>query len=94
MASADIADALRESFLQAVPGSADWAGRSPPGDSSLPQSYWTVKQKSLISSVEMPVVKVRPIVSHCRHPLGKALKRVARTLALLVSDARLMVMER
>ena len=42
----------------------------------------------------MPVVKVRPIVSHCRHPLGKALKRVARTLALLVSDARLMVMER
>ena len=87
-------ESLREFFLNAVPNSAEWAARRPSGGSSRPRCYWTIKQKSLITSVTEPVVKVRPIVTHSRHPLRMALKRVARALAVLVCEARLLVLER
>ena len=85
---------VREAFLAAVDGAAQWVGRTPAGGSDRPQCYWTVKQKSLISSVAEPVVKLRPIVTHCRHPLRVALKRVARALAVLVTEARELVLQR
>jgi len=85
---------MRESFLAAVPGSEPWAGRSPAGGSARPQSYWTIKQKSLISSVGTPVVKMRPLITHCKHPLRVALRRVARALAVLVGEARDLVLKR
>lgn len=85
---------LRDSFCAAVAGSASWVGRSPAGGSARPQCYWTVKQKSLISSVAEPLVKLRPIVTHCRHPLRIALKRVARALAVLVKEARELVLQK
>ena len=88
------AESLRESFLNAVPNSAEWAARGPSGGSSRPRCCWTIKQKSLIVSLAEPVVKVRPIVTHSRHPLRMALKRVARALAVLVCEARLLVLER
>ena len=95
LASADVfyARQVRESFLAAVAGADEWVGRSPVGGSSRPQCYWTVKQKSLISSVAHPVVKLRPIVTHCLHPLRITLKRVARALAVLVSEARELVLQ-
>ena len=52
-----------------------------------------VKQKSLISSVAVPVVKLRPIVTACWHPLRTSLRRVARALAVLVTDARKLVLQ-
>ena len=52
-----------------------------------------MKQKSLISSAAEPVVKLGPIVTHCRHPLRVALKRVARALAVLVTEARELVLQ-
>ena len=88
------AESLRESFLNAVPNSAEWAARRPSGGSSRSRCYWTIKQKSLIVSLAEPVVKVRPIVTHRRHPLRMALKRVARALAVLVCEARLLVLKR
>jgi hypothetical protein len=85
---------MRESFLAAVNGAGEWVGRTPVGGSDRPQCYWTVKQKSLISSVAEPVVRLRPIVTHCKHPLRIALKRVARALAILVVEARGHVLQR
>jgi len=38
-----------------------------------------------------PIIKVRPIFSHCFHPLRIALRRIARALAVLVMDARKLV---
>ena len=72
---------MRESFLAAVDGAEKWMGRQPTGGSDRPQCYWTVKQKSRISSAAEPFVKLRPIVTHCKHPLRVALKRIARALA-------------
>ena len=40
------------------------------------------------------VVKVRPIISHCAHPLRHALRRVARALAILVAEAREVVKQK
>ena len=88
----DFVKRTRNSFLAAVAGSAEWLGRTPSGVSSRPQSYWTVKQKSLISSVAVPVVKVRPLMTHCKH-LRTALRRVARALAVLATEARKVVLE-
>ena len=85
---------IRDSFSAAVPRSAMWFGRSPVGGSMRPQCYWTVKQKSLIFSVAEPVVKLRPIVTHCRYPLRVALKRVARALAVLVTKTRELVLQK
>jgi len=78
--------------VKALGGSPQWAGRLHM-DGSRPWSYFTVKQKSLIHSVSKPVVKLRPIVSHAVHPLRTALRRVSRALALLVTDARKLVIE-
>ena len=52
-----------------------------------------VKQKSLISSVAVPVVKLRPIVMACWHPLRTSLRRIARALAVLVTDARKLLLQ-
>ena len=41
-----------------------------------PYFYWTVKQKSRIHDGAAP--KVRPIISHCRHPCRNALARVGK----------------
>jgi hypothetical protein len=87
-------DTLRDSFEAAVDGCGAWMGRRPAGGSTRPQCYWTVKQKSLITSVAVPLIKVRPIVAHCKHPLRLALRRVSRALAILVCDARKAVMEK
>ena len=88
------ASRMRESFLAAVDGAGAWVGRSPAGGSDRPRCYWTVKQKSVISSAAEPIVKLRPIVTHCKHPLRIALKRVARALALLVTEAGELVLQR
>ena len=55
-----------------------------------PRCYWTVKQKSLNSSVAVPVVKLRPIVTACWHPLRTSLRRA---LAVLVTDTRKLVLQ-
>ena len=85
---------IRDSFEAAVVGCREWVGRRPSGGCTRPQCYWTVKQKSLITSVAEPIIKVRPIVTHCQHPLRLALRKVARALAVLVCDARQMVLEK
>ena len=85
---------VRDSFMDAVTGGVSWAGKKPHGDSSRPRSCWTVKQKCLISSVAVPIVKVRPVVTHSLHPMQTALRRVARALAILVGEARVVVMEK
>ena len=88
------AEGLRESFKTAVPGAQEWMGRRPSGPLGRPSCYFTIKQKSLITSSPTPKVKVRPIVSHSRHPLQPALKRLARALSVLVCEARALVLER
>ena len=45
-------------------------------------------------SCTQPNIKVRPIVSYCLHPLRVAFRRIARALAVLVTDARKVVMEK
>lgn len=83
---------VRESFSAAVPDSSKWIGRPPGGGAARPQSYFTVKQKSLITSAATaPVVKVRPLITYSRHPLKAAMARIARCLSLLVIDARRLV---
>ena len=57
-----------------------------PLNASRPCGYWTVKQKSTLMSVP-PVVKFRPIVAHSRHPCRPFLRRVGRSLSLLVQLA-------
>ena len=56
--------------------------------------YWAIQQKSLITGQDLPVAKVRPIVSHSVHPMRVGSKRVARALAVLVQEARQVVMEK
>ena len=85
---------VRNSFLSAVPGSEAWIGRKPSGPKLRPQSYWTVKQKSLSESSQQPVAKVRPLVMHSVHPLRISLGRVARAASVLVCEVRLLVMKR
>ena len=81
------------SFKDAVDGPHDWLGRVAVGNGHRPQSYWTVKQKSLIMTTTPPVVKLRPIITHSSHPMRSALKRVARALALIVVEARSVVLK-
>ena len=90
----DYAKNVRESFLATVAGSDAWCGREPSGTKSRPKSYWTVKQKSLIESVSAVVLKLRPLVVHCVHPLRITLSRTARASAILVCEARMPVLER
>ena len=68
---------VEKSVMKAVRGASPWAGRSS-RDGSRPWSYFTVKQNSLFHSVKEPLIKV---------------SRLSRVLALLVLDARRMVME-
>ena len=88
------ADATRESFISSVPGCEPWVGRKPTGPKLRPQSYWTVKHKSLIESTPAPVVKVRPLVTHSVHPMRIPLHRVARAASILVCEARMLVLAR
>ena len=88
------AQTIRASFKEAVPGCERWIGRRPSGGSNRPSCYWTIKQKSLLMSCTQPNIKVRPIVSYCLHPLRVAFRRIARALAVLVTDARKVVMEK
>ena len=90
----DYASDARKSFLAAVPGAAEWAGCKPSGRNARPQSYWTVKQKSIIHSNSNVVAKLRPLIAHSTHPNRIALRRVARALSILVCEARVLVMER
>ena len=83
---------VEESFAAALGGAPQWVGRPDKGG-SRPWSYFTIKQKSLIHSVEDPLIKVCPIISHSRHPLRTALCKLSRALALLVVDARKSVMD-
>jgi hypothetical protein len=85
-------DAVTATFASAVPGASDWCGRANVAG-SCPQSYWTIKQKSRIETSGSAglTVKVRPIVSHACHPLRQGLKRMARVLSILVTEARAMV---
>ena len=53
-----------------------------------------MRLKTLLFSVAETVVKLRSMVTHCRHHLQVALKRVARALALLVTEARGIVLQR
>ena len=63
-----------------------------PKQASRPRGYWTIKQKSMLLS-DPPVVKVRPIISHSRHPCRAILKRVGRALSVLVCLASQAVQE-
>ena len=90
----EYANDVREAFLSAVVGSDEWVGRKPSGTKRRPQSYFTIKQKSLIESVADVVAKFRPLVVHCVHPLRVGLGRIARAAAVLVCEARQLVMER
>ena len=54
---------------------------------TAPQGLWHVKQKSQLRQCP-PVVKVRPIVQHHRHPCVRFLRRVARAISLVVQHAR------
>ena len=53
--------------------------------------YWLIKQKTRLAVGENP--KLRPIISHCRHPCRNALARVGRALALLVEKSIEVVQE-
>ena len=88
------AEKVRDSFLSFVPGSSEWIGRKPSGPKLRPQSYWTVKQKSLIDSAKQPVVKLRPLIVHSVHPMRIPLSRVARASSILVCEARALVIAR
>jgi hypothetical protein len=57
-----------------------------------PYGYWLIKQKTRLAAGEAP--KLRPIISHCRHPCRNALARVGRALALLVEKAIEVVQEK
>ena len=85
---------VRDAFLSSVHGSEAWAGRTPSGQKMRPQSYWTIKQKSLIDSSAQPVVKIRPLVTHSVHPMRIALRRLARAASILVCEARQLVVAR
>ena len=85
---------VRESFLSFVPGAASWVGRKPSGPKLRPQSYWTVKQKSLINSAAQPIIKVRPLIVHSVHPMRIPLGRIARASSILVCEARALVIAR
>ena len=57
-----------------------------PSTSARPFGLFTVKQKSLLCA-SPPIVKVRPLIAHHRHPLRCALRRAARALSLLIQLA-------
>ena len=94
---ADYVTTTRDSFSVAVAGCNAWFGRKPSGRNGRPQSYWTVKQKSVINSaatVADIVAKLRPLIAHSCHPNRIPLRRIARALSILVCEARALVMVR
>ena len=93
-ADVSYASSVPNSFIAEAGSCEAWIGRKPPGRRCRPQSYWTIKQKSLISSAEVVLLKIRPLNVHSCHPLRTALPRVARALSILVCDARILVLER
>ena len=76
-------DSFRTAFQEK--GCRPWFSRAP-NLPARPVAHFTVKQKSLLK-VCPPVVKIRPLTAHHRHPLRTALRRAVRALSLLVQAA-------